>query len=101
MWRAALFRPGFSNHCFVFPSVKKPPAAEHGIKTKNAVSEEFGDAGKAFALLYDGFTIEQWVAYGKKKGKIATTVSKENGMLKRHITSILAGGPDDKHRFTK
>ena len=72
------------------------PAVEHGIKTEEA-SEGLGAAGKAFASLYDGFTIEQWAAYGKKKAKIATAVSKENGQLKQQFASILAGGSKDQH----
>ena len=41
------------------------------------------------ALLHDGFTIEQWTSYGRQKAKIASTVCKENGLLKRRLAEKL------------
>ena len=35
--------------------------------------------------LHDGFTIEQWASYGRQKAKIASTICKENGLLKRRL----------------
>ena len=67
--------------------LEKHPGAEHGIK-RSEVPVGSGAADKAFASLYDGFTIEQWAAYGKKKAKIATTVSKDNGALKAKIDAM-------------
>ena len=36
-------------------------------------------------LLHDGFTIEQWGSFGKRKSKIASSVCKENGFLKKRL----------------
>ena len=49
-----------------------------------------GDSRSAvvFPRLQEGFPIEAWVAYGKLKAKVATTVCKENGRLKTRLRSL-------------
>ena len=39
-------------------------------------------------LLVDGFTIDQWATYGRRKSEIASRVCKENGALKAKLASI-------------
>jgi hypothetical protein len=43
--------------------------------------------------LLDGFTLEQWAAFGKRKSAIASRVCKENGALKAKLAS--SGGDSD------
>lgn len=37
--------------------------------------------------LLDGFSIEQWASYAKRKARIATTICKENGALKAKLNA--------------
>ena len=45
------------------------------------------------SVLFDGFSIEQWASYAKRKAHIASAVCKENGSLKAKInaTPIIEG----------
>ena len=42
----------------------------------------------AHAKLLEGFTIEQWASYAKRKAHIASAICKENGVLKARLRDL-------------
>ena len=40
-------------------------------------------------ILHDGFTVEQWISYGRRKANIASAICKENGLLKKQLAETL------------
>ena len=51
----------------------------------NSVSCSCSPASPACPALLDGFTMEQWAAFGRRKSAIASRVAKENGVLKARL----------------
>ena len=47
---------------------------------------------------FEGYSIEQWAAYGKRKASIASSICKENGVLKHRIQTLLRTCREDTDR---